>query len=170
MELGREADPIIERAIFRPCSTRQGDRSGHRNAMFSLITRVVDYPLRIENPGVQRYQSYKFNSDPTAGSNLKCAGLRVAADLFSIRRWRFKSSAVMRDQANNRILLPRLGWLRYRTSRSVLGWVRNVTVTSSGTDWFVSILTERQVDPPIAQGVGIDMGVIRFATSSDGTF
>ena len=78
----------------------------------------------------------------------------------------------MRDQANNRILLPRLGWLRYRSSRSVLGRVRNVTVTSSGTDWFVSILTERQVEHPIAQGpaVGIDMGVIRFATLSDGTF
>jgi putative transposase len=76
------------------------------------------------------------------------------------------------DQANNRILLPQLGWLHYRSSRSVLGRVRNVTVTSSGTEWFVSILTERQVERPIAQGpgVGIDMGVIRFATLSDGTF
>jgi len=75
------------------------------------------------------------------------------------------------DQANSRILLPQLGWLRYRSSRTVLGRVRNVTVISSGTDWFVSILTEREVDRPIARGpaVGVDMGVIRFATLSDGT-
>jgi putative transposase len=76
------------------------------------------------------------------------------------------------DPANNRILLPQLGWLRYRNSRDVLGRVRNVTVISSGGDWFVSILTEQQVERPIARGpaVGIDMGIARFATLSDGSF
>src|SRR5260370_19806739 len=56
------------------------------------------------------------------------------------------------DQANSRVLLPRLGWLRYRNSRNVLGRVRNATVISSGKEWFVSILTERQVERPIARG------------------
>jgi putative transposase len=76
------------------------------------------------------------------------------------------------DQVNSRILLPRLGWLRYRNSRNVLGRVRNATVIGSGKEWFVSILTERQVERPIARGpaVGIDMGIVRFATLSDGTF
>ena len=42
---------------------------------------------------------------------------------------------------------------------------------SCGT-WFVSIQTEREVERPMPQGiaVGIDMGVARFATLSDGTF
>ena len=76
------------------------------------------------------------------------------------------------DQANSRIFLPKLGWLRVRISRAVLGEVRNVTVSLSCGKWFVSIQTEREVEQPVPQGgtVGIDMGVTRFATLSDGTF
>jgi len=77
------------------------------------------------------------------------------------------------DQANSRLFLPKLGWLRFRQSREVLGAVRNVTVSLSGGKWFVSIQTEREVEqlsPQSATAVGIDMGIARFATLSDGTF
>jgi putative transposase len=76
------------------------------------------------------------------------------------------------DQSNSRIFLPKLGWLRARFSRDVLGAVKNVTVSASCGKWFVSIQTEREVEQPIPNGgaVGIDMGVARFATLSDGTF
>ncbi len=76
------------------------------------------------------------------------------------------------DQANSRLFLPKLGWLRYRNSRDVLGTVKNITVSQSGGKWYASIQTEREVEQPIPQGdaVGIDMGVARFATLSDGTF
>ncbi len=76
------------------------------------------------------------------------------------------------DQANSRLFLPKLGWLRYRNSREVIGTVKNLTVSHSGGKWFVSIQTEREVAPPIPRGgaVGIDMGVVRFATLSDGSF
>ena len=76
------------------------------------------------------------------------------------------------DQANSRIFLPKLGWLRCRISRDVLGTVKNVTVSLTCGKWFVSILTEREVEQPIPNGgaVGIDMGVARLATLSDGTF
>lgn len=76
------------------------------------------------------------------------------------------------DQANNRLFLPKLGWLRYRNSREVLGTVKNITVSLSCGKWFVSIQTEREVEQPLPQGgaVGIDMGIARFATLSDGTY
>ena len=76
------------------------------------------------------------------------------------------------DQANNRIFLPKLGWLRYRNSRKVLGLVKNVTVSANGSKWFISIQTEREVERAIPQSgaVGIDMGIARFATLSDGSF
>ncbi len=76
------------------------------------------------------------------------------------------------DQPNNRLFLPKLGWLRYRNSRDVLGTVKNITVSQSCGKWFVSLQTEREVEPPIPKGgaVGIDMGVVRFATLSDSTF
>jgi putative transposase len=77
------------------------------------------------------------------------------------------------EQNNNRIWLPKLGWVRYRNSREVLGAVKNVTVSLAGGRWLVSIQTEREVEAPVhrsATAVGIDMGVVRLATLSDGTF
>lgn len=77
------------------------------------------------------------------------------------------------DQAKSRIFLPKLGWLRYRNSRDVLGELRNVTVSLSSGKWFVSIQTAREIEQPVPQAtssVGIDMGIARFATLSDGTF
>ena len=74
------------------------------------------------------------------------------------------------DQDNSRILLPKLGWLRYRNSRKVLGEVRNATVSQSGGKWFVSIQTEREIEPPLptaTSAIGIDVGIARFATMSD---
>ena len=77
------------------------------------------------------------------------------------------------DQANNRLFLPKLGWLRYRNSRDVLGELRNVTVSQSGGKWFASIQTQREVEQPLptaTTAIGIDVGVARFATMSDGSF
>jgi putative transposase len=50
--------------------------------------------------------------------------------------------------------------------------VKNVTVSQSCGKWYVSIQTGREVEQPIPKGcaVGIDMGIARFATLSDGTF
>jgi putative transposase len=77
------------------------------------------------------------------------------------------------EQGNNRIFLPKLGWLRYRNSRDVLGEVRNVTVSQSGDKWFASIQTQREVEQPLpaaTTAIGIDVGIARFATMSDGSF
>jgi putative transposase len=77
------------------------------------------------------------------------------------------------DQANSRIFLPKLGWIRYRNSREVLGEVRNVTVSRNGGKWFVSIQTRREMEvvPSAATtAVGIDLGIARFATLSDGSY
>lgn len=75
------------------------------------------------------------------------------------------------EQTNSRIFLPKLGWLRYRNSRPVLGDVCNVTVSQSGGKWFVSIQTRREVETGQPQGgiVGLDMGIARFTTLSDGS-
>ena len=77
------------------------------------------------------------------------------------------------DAGNSRVFLPKLGWLRYRNSRELLGTAKNITVSSNGGKWFVSIQTEREVAEPVhpsASIVGIDVGITRFATLSDGSF
>ena len=76
------------------------------------------------------------------------------------------------DQTNSRIFLPKLGWLRYRNSRNVLGVAKNITVSANGGKWFVSFQTEREIEQPVHPAtsiVGIDVGITRFATLSDGS-
>lgn len=76
------------------------------------------------------------------------------------------------EQQNNRIYLPKIGWTRYRNSREVLGKIKNVTVSQKCSKWYVSIQTEFEAEIPTPNGgeIGIDMGIVRFATLSDGTY
>ena len=77
------------------------------------------------------------------------------------------------DAGNSRVFLPKLSWIRYRNSRDMLGTAKNITVSSNGGKWFVSIQTEREIAEPAHPStsiIGIDVGITRFATLSDGSF
>ena len=77
------------------------------------------------------------------------------------------------DQGNSRIFLPKMGWIRYRNSRNILGVAKNITVSGCGGKWFLSIQTEREIEQPLptaTSAIGIDVGIARFATMSDETF
>jgi putative transposase len=76
------------------------------------------------------------------------------------------------DQPNNHLFLPKLGWIRYRNSRDILGAPKNITVSCVAGKWYASIQTEREVEQPVHPAtriVGIDLGITRFATLSDGS-
>ncbi|MGH9588233.1 MAG: RNA-guided endonuclease InsQ/TnpB family protein [Acidobacteriaceae bacterium] len=75
------------------------------------------------------------------------------------------------DQINDRVFLPKIGWVHYRNSRSVQGEPCNVTISHGAGKWFVSVQTAREVARPVpssTSAIGIDLGVARFATLSDG--
>ena len=76
------------------------------------------------------------------------------------------------EQHNNRLYLPKIGWVRYRNSRNVVGEIKNVTVSKKCGRFYASIQTEREVEIPQHQGgeIGIDMGIVRFATLSNGEY
>ena len=76
------------------------------------------------------------------------------------------------EQHNNRIYLPKIGWVRYRNSRNVVGEIKNVTVSQKCGKWYVFIQTEFEHGPPTPKGseIGIDMGIVRFATLSNGEY
>lgn len=79
---------------------------------------------------------------------------------------------IKHDEVNGRIFLPKLGWMRYRKSREIAGAIKQVTVSRKCGRWYVSIQTERELigkERVNDSMVGIDMGVARFATLSDGT-
>jgi putative transposase len=75
------------------------------------------------------------------------------------------------EQHNNRLFFPKLGWMRYRNSREILGIVKNITISQKCGKWYASIQTEQEVEPPIHPSssiVGVDVGIARFATLSNG--
>ncbi|MBE0468198.1 MAG: IS200/IS605 family element transposase accessory protein TnpB [Methyloprofundus sp.] len=77
------------------------------------------------------------------------------------------------EQASNKVFLPKIGWVKYRNSRQVIGDVKNMTISRKGKYWYVSIQTEYEAAILHHQStsmVGIDLGVKRFLTLSDGSY
>ncbi|MCK4264834.1 transposase [Candidatus Babeliales bacterium] len=73
----------------------------------------------------------------------------------------------------NKIFLPKIGFLRFFKSRDIEGTPKNITLSKKGEHWFLSIQVEQGIKEPVHpsdSAIGIDMGVKRFATVSDGTF
>jgi len=73
----------------------------------------------------------------------------------------------------NQVYLPKIGWLRFFESRRIEGKAKNITISRHAGEWYVSIQTDYEVEQPTHSSskiVGIDLGVIRFATLSDKTF
>ncbi|MCK5649574.1 MAG: transposase, partial [Gammaproteobacteria bacterium] len=72
-----------------------------------------------------------------------------------------------------RIFLPKIGWINFRKSREIEGIPKNVTVSRQGKHWFVSIQVEIELTEPVHPStsmMGVDMGVKRLFTLSDGQF
>ena len=71
----------------------------------------------------------------------------------------------------NKIKLPKLGWIKIKKSRKVRGEIKNVTITRTLLDkYYISILTEQEIKPlpKVNKSVGIDLGINDFLTDSDG--
>ncbi|MFC0323202.1 RNA-guided endonuclease InsQ/TnpB family protein [Gallibacterium melopsittaci] len=86
-------------------------------------------------------------------------------------RFRFPQGCKL-EQQNHRLYLPKIGWVCYRNSRDIVGEIKNVTVSQKCGRYFVSIQTEFEYEISTHKGgeIGIDMGVARFATLSNGEF
>lgn len=72
---------------------------------------------------------------------------------------------------NNRIKLPKLGWIRFAKSREVEGRIINVTIRRNASGkYFISVLTETEIKPlpKTNSAIGIDVGLKDFAILSNG--
>ena len=99
----------------------------------------------------------------------KCSGFPKFKKKGLKESFRFPQGCKL-EQQNNRLYLPKIGWIRYRNSRDVVGEIKNVTVSRKCGKWYVSIQTEFEMETPRPNGgeIGIDMGIVRFATLSNG--
>jgi putative transposase len=96
------------------------------------------------------------------------------------RKKKGRSAAVLRfpqgievHRVNKRwgeVRLPKLGWLRFRWSRSLDGTLRHVTLTQKHSEWHVAFCLEQPDMPACPNGLpaaGVDRGVeIAFMTSA----
>ena len=74
---------------------------------------------------------------------------------------------------NRHIYLPKLGWFRFYKSQKIEGTPKNVTVSRDGPHWYISVQVEQEISDPCPvrkPSTGLDMGISRFYTCSDGTF
>jgi len=152
-----------------------GERTlGYNKMALLLPSWKTDHPFLNEAPS-QALQQVLMNLD------------RAVKDAFDPKQPdkhfpTFKKKFVSRDSfrypqgfrlEGPKVFLPKLGWISFRKSRPTEGVPRNITVSRKGSHWFVSIQTETEVSEPAHPSgsiVGIDCGVTRFATLSDGTF
>ena len=86
------------------------------------------------------------------------------------------------DDANGRVKLPKIGWIRYRRTRPIAfecadgmlvpGVVKQIHVRKDCGHWFVIFTVEFEVKVPDmkALDVGIDVGVVHAVATSDGRF
>jgi putative transposase len=80
-------------------------------------------------------------------------------------------SFVSQRTGHGRLKLPKVGWVRCRAHRDVVGTLRSVTVRREGQHWFASLLAEQERPGPAPHEgppVGVDLGVAHFATLSTG--
>jgi len=84
--------------------------------------------------------------------------------------FRFPQGFKIRDR---HIFLPKLGWFRFYKSREIQGVPKNVTVTRDGPHWYLSVQAEQEIPDPVPArepSAGMDLGVSRLFTLSDGSF
>ncbi|HCL8067252.1 transposase [Enterobacter cloacae] len=72
-----------------------------------------------------------------------------------------------------RVKLPSgLGWVKFRQSRAVIGKIKNATVSQHAGSWYISFQVEIEVAQPVhpsTSAIGLDAGISKLATLSDGT-
>jgi putative transposase len=98
------------------------------------------------------------------------------APLFKSRKHPVQSYTTRMTNGNieirdNRIKLPKLGWLRYANSRALEGRILSATVRRNAAGrYFVSIVCEVDMEPlpHNDKSIGIDVGLKEYVVCSDG--
>jgi putative transposase len=70
----------------------------------------------------------------------------------------------------NRLKLPKLGWVKFHKSQDIVGKLVNVTITrTSSGKYIASILceTEIQKHPQVIQNIGLDLGIKSYLVTSN---
>ena len=74
----------------------------------------------------------------------------------------------------SRVKLPNgVGLVKFRKSQEIIGTIKNVTISKKSGHWYVSFVTEREIENPIhpsKTAIGIDLGITKLISTSDGQY
>lgn len=74
---------------------------------------------------------------------------------------------------NRRVFISKIGYVKFKKSREIVGEIKNYTVSKKCKKYYISLQTEKIVSEPIHKNIGsmigIDLGVNKLVTCSDGT-
>ena len=71
----------------------------------------------------------------------------------------------------DRVFLPKAGWVAYVQHRPIIGKIKNVTVSRTADQWFLSVQCEVEIAVPApvtGEAIGIDIGVAKPMALSTG--
>lgn len=88
---------------------------------------------------------------------------RLRPEDFSVRRLNAKWSAIR---------VSKIGWIKFRDTRAMMGRALSATVSFKGGQWIVSVLRgiDHEASASARPHVGIDRGIARTVTLSTGEF
>ena len=75
----------------------------------------------------------------------------------------------------NRVKLPNgIGLVKFRKSQDIIGTIKNITISKKSGHWYLSFGTERELEQnlihPSESAIGIDLGITKLITTSDGKY
>ena len=75
----------------------------------------------------------------------------------------------------NRVKLPNgVGFVKFRKSQDIIGTIKNITISKKSSRWYLSFGTERELEQnlihPSESAIGIDLGITKLITTSDGKY
>ena len=73
----------------------------------------------------------------------------------------------------NRIKLPKLGFVKFKKSREILGNIKSVTISKNILNkYYISVLSEVDIEakPQLTTKIGIDLGLKEFCVTSNNEF
>ncbi len=76
--------------------------------------------------------------------------------------------------ARKRVKIPKIGWIKIRAHRRIVGTPKIISLTKDGNHWYVNItceITEPELKHPHARkAIGLDLGIAVAVADSDGGF
>jgi len=140
---------------------------------FDLMKQLTDCKKEFDwmkSVPSQTLQDSIERMDKAYQSFFKGAGFPKFGKKDSYNSVTFKSVSI---DTHNRVKLPKIGSVKYHSSRPIEGELRNATIIKENNKYFISILTKQKRDEislvPNDNQVGIDMGISFWASLSDGT-